>query len=171
MTAVARTSTGEFAYTAEDFQNIARILYDETGIYLPPNKQTLVYSRIAKRLRALGLESFRDYCRLVGADAGADEKAHMLSALTTNVTRFFREPHHFEHVRTRLLPPLLSHLKQGGRLRIWSAGCSSGAGRCTPPSACTPRSTRSRWCSWRAPPEAFVRRPCGPQRRHEAADE
>jgi chemotaxis protein methyltransferase CheR len=126
MSAIATSPGGEFAYTDDDFRNIARLLYDETGIHLPPSKATLVYSRIAKRLRALGLENFRDYCALVGEAAGADEKAHMLSALTTNVTRFFREPHHFEHLKTKLLPPLLDAARRGQRLRIWSAGCSSG---------------------------------------------
>jgi chemotaxis protein methyltransferase CheR len=119
-------SSGEFAYTKEDFREIARLLYEETGIHLPPNKSTLVYARIAKRLRTLGIESFRDYCTLVGAERGAEEKANMLSALTTNVTRFFREPHHFEHLRTKLLPPLLTQAKHGAKIRIWSAGCSSG---------------------------------------------
>lgn len=117
---------GEFAYTDDDFRSIAKTLYEETGIHLQPSKATLVYSRIAKRLRALGLESFRDYCALVGEEAGAAERANMLSALTTNVTRFFRESHHFEHLRTNLLPPLLAAAKRGQRIRIWSAGCSSG---------------------------------------------
>lgn len=126
MSANATAPGSEFAYTDEDFRSIARILYDETGIHLPPTKSTLVYSRIAKRLRALRLESFRDYCALVGGSAGGAEKGHMVSALTTNVTRFFREPHHFEHLKTRLLPPLLQAARSRKRLRIWSAGCSSG---------------------------------------------
>jgi chemotaxis protein methyltransferase CheR len=72
----------------------------DAGIYLPESKAALVYSRLAKRLRALGLASFRDYCRLVAKSEGVDERQKMLAALTTNVTRFFREPHHFDRFST-----------------------------------------------------------------------
>jgi chemotaxis protein methyltransferase CheR len=123
-----RLVDGEFVFTAEDFQRIAQTLHDAAGIALPESKATLVYSRLAKRLRALGLESFRDYCALVaGAGSeGLDERQQMIVALTTNVTRFFREPHHFEHLKTEVLPPLLSAARRGGSVRIWSAGCSNG---------------------------------------------
>jgi chemotaxis protein methyltransferase CheR len=77
-------------------------------------------------LRALGLESFRDYCELVSSHAGLSERQQMLAALTTNVTRFFREPHHFEHLRKQVLPPLIEKAKRGGRVRFWSAACSNG---------------------------------------------
>ena len=116
----------EFEYCQADFDLIARILYDETGIHLPPNKSTLVYSRVAKRLRALGLESFRQYCKLIGQSNDLGERAQLIASLTTNVTRFFREEHHFKHLRDRFLPPLIEDVKRGKRLRIWSAGCSSG---------------------------------------------
>ena len=118
--------SGEFPFTSGDFTVIAKTLYDESGIHLPQSKATLVYSRIAKRLRALGLESFRDYCELIGSTAGAEEKVAMLAALTTNVTSFFRERHHFEHLKAKFLPSLLKKAREGRRLRIWSAGCSSG---------------------------------------------
>jgi chemotaxis protein methyltransferase CheR len=117
---------GEFTYTDDDFIVIARILHEETGIHLQSSKASLVYSRIAKRLRLLGLKSFRDYCGYVATEDGVGERASMLSALTTNVTRFFREPHHFEHLRSTLLPSLLSTARSGKKVRIWSAGCSSG---------------------------------------------
>ena len=116
----------EFSMSKRDFDEIAAMLYADAGIYLPPSKVNLVYSRLAKRLRALGLESFRDYCQLVGAPDGADERLEMLSALTTNVTRFFRESHHFEHLKVEVLPPLLESARRGGRARLWSAACSSG---------------------------------------------
>lgn len=119
-------SGGEFRMTEKDFRRIASILYEDSGISLPDTKSTLVYSRLAKRLRALGIASFADYCTFVVSDAGADERMVMLAALTTNVTHFFREPHHFEHMRTHLLPPLIERARRGGRVRIWSAGCSNG---------------------------------------------
>ena len=131
MTAAALTERdaivdGEFAFTNQDFKRIAALLYDLAGISLPDSKATLVYSRLAKRLRALGLRSFADYCAFVASDKGADESQEMLRALTTNVTRFFREPHHFEDLRVNVLEPLADQVRAGRRLRLWSAACSSG---------------------------------------------
>jgi chemotaxis protein methyltransferase CheR len=117
---------GEFLFTAADFRTIAATLHAAAGIALPETKATLVYSRLAKRLRALGLESFRQYCALVSGQDGVDERQKMIVALTTNVTRFFREPHHFEHLREKVLPPLLAAARRGSPVRIWSAGCSNG---------------------------------------------
>ena len=119
---------GEFFFTEEDFDRIAKMLHDDAGIYLPEAKATLVYSRLAKRLRALGLESFHEYCAILTEDGGrgAGERQQMLAALTTNVTRFFREPHHFDHLKAKVLPALLDAAKRGGRVRLWSAACSTG---------------------------------------------
>ena len=117
---------GEFLFTNDDFTAIARMLYDDAGIALTESKASLVYSRLARRLRALGLESFHDYCRMVAGAEGVGERQNMLAALTTNVTRFFREPHHFEHLKTQVLPALVERARARGRVRIWSAGCSSG---------------------------------------------
>ena len=117
---------GEFPFTQEDFARIAAMLYEDSGIHLTESKVTLVYSRLAKRVRTLGLGSFQEYCALVSSDAGGAERGTMLSALTTNLTRFFREPHHFDHFRDRTLPTLVDHARAGGRVRFWSAGCSSG---------------------------------------------
>lgn len=116
----------EFRFTARDFRHIAGLVYGDAGIALGEAKAPLVYSRLVKRLRALGLESFSRYCQLVESQDGFDERERMLAALTTNVTRFFREPHHFRHLAKDVLPPLLAAVRAGGRLRIWSAGCSSG---------------------------------------------
>ena len=120
-------ASGEFLMTDSDFRRIAEILLTDTGIYLPKSKTGLVYSRLAKRLRTLGLRSFREYCALVSESAESDERQRMLAALTTNVTRFFREPHHFEHLRKDVLPPLVEQARRGGKIRIWSAACSNGA--------------------------------------------
>lgn len=116
----------EFAFTAEDFRMIAAVLHGDAGIYLPDSKATLVYSRLAKRLRLLGLSSFREYCSLVQSKEGTGERQSMLAALTTNVTRFFREPHHFDDLRRSVLPALAAKARAGGRVRLWSAGCSTG---------------------------------------------
>ena len=117
---------GEFLLTAEDFRAIAAMLHADAGIALAASKATLLYSRLAKRLRALGLANFREYCELLAQPGEREERGRMLAALTTNVTRFFREPHHFDHLRTQVLPPLLAAAQKGARVRIWSAACSSG---------------------------------------------
>ena len=122
----SRLVEGEFLFTNEDFQQIAQILHAHAGIALAEGKAALVYSRLAKRLRSLGLRSFREYCALVEDSREVDERQAMMAALTTNVTRYFREPHHFDHLRDVVLPPLLAHARQGGRVRLWSAACSNG---------------------------------------------
>jgi len=75
---------------------------------------------------SLGLKSFDSYYAHIQTRAGADERRQMIEALTTNVTRFFREAHHFEHLAAEVLPELLDRARRGGRVRLWSAGCSSG---------------------------------------------
>lgn len=118
--------SGEYPLTRRDLSDIAGMIYADAGISLNETKASLVYSRLSKRLRQIGLRSFRDYCELVGSSEGAAERREMLSFLTTNFTRFFRENHHFEHLRKEVLPGLLARAKTGGRVRIWSAGCSDG---------------------------------------------
>lgn len=117
---------GEFPFTQADFDAIAAILYDVSGIHLQPAKATLVYSRLAKRLRVLGLADFAAYRARLDGPQGADERAALLSALTTNVTRFFREPHHFDLLRRQVRQVLAPAARAGGRVRLWSAGCSLG---------------------------------------------
>jgi chemotaxis protein methyltransferase CheR len=117
---------GEYPLTHEDFRDIAGMIYADARIHLTEQKATLVYSRLVKRLRALNLESFADYCALLREDEDGGERQEMLSALTTNVTRFFRERHHFEHFEKSVLPPLLARARRGEKVRLWSAACSSG---------------------------------------------
>ncbi len=117
---------GEFTFSQEDFQDLADIVHAESGIALEAGKAQLVYARLAKYLRRLGLTSFRDYHDVVSQPAGAAERLLMIEALTTNVTRFFREKHHFTHLVEQVLPGLLDRARRGERVRLWSAGCSSG---------------------------------------------
>lgn len=116
----------EFTFTPEDFRIIAAILYAESGIHLKPTKSALVYGRLAKRVRALGLSSFAQYCAFVSSPQGEAERLEMRAALTTNVTRFFRENHHFEHLRAHVVPRLAAAAGRGDCIRIWSAACSTG---------------------------------------------
>lgn len=118
--------SARFKYTDGDFRQISRILNADTGIFLSDAKAPFVYSRLTKRLRALGLDSFHEYCALIEGAAGAGERQEMIAALTTNVTRFFREPHHFQHFKSNVVERLASTVKSGGRMRVWSAACSNG---------------------------------------------
>ncbi|RVV99241.1 chemotaxis protein [Mesobaculum littorinae] len=116
----------EFPFSDEDFHLIATTLRDWAGIHLADNKKPLVYSRLAKRLRALGQSSFTSYCNFVLSDAGSGERDHFLAALTTNVTAFFREEHHFQMLARDVAPELVARARAGGRVRLWSAACSTG---------------------------------------------
>ena len=107
----------------EVFFRVTRLMYDITGVHLTEAKRELVRSRLAKRLRALGCDSFTEYVDFVESKAGKRELALMLDTLTTNKTSFFREPVHFSFLRESILPALRD---PGHPIRIWSAGCSSG---------------------------------------------
>lgn len=119
----------EFLFTDKDFFYLSKLANDLAGIKLSEAKRELVYGRLSKRLRKLGLGSFEHYCELLrNKEEGDEEFTHFINCITTNVTSFFRENHHFEFMTDELLPELVkanSHVSQP-RLRIWSAGCSSG---------------------------------------------
>jgi chemotaxis protein methyltransferase CheR len=119
-------ASGEYPLRRRDLNEIAAMIYSDAGISLNETKASLVYSRLSKHIRSLGLAGFQEYCSLVSSAAGAAARREMLSHLTTNFTRFFRENHHFDHLRTEVLPELLARARNGGRVRIWSAACSDG---------------------------------------------
>jgi chemotaxis protein methyltransferase CheR len=128
MATAALKAMREFELTEEDFRFLARQVYDLTGIVIHERKRDMLYSRLSKRLRKLNLASFRDYCDYVGGPEGAAEIGAMINAVTTNLTHFFRESHHFDHLRDVALPAFAATGRQSGnhKLRLWSAGCSSG---------------------------------------------
>jgi chemotaxis protein methyltransferase CheR len=95
-----------------------------TGIHLSEQKRELVYGRLTRRLRALQLRSFAEYRERLQSDE--QEVAEFCNAITTNLTSFFREPHHFQYLREHMLAPLAAAPRRERRLRIWSAGCSTG---------------------------------------------
>lgn len=111
---------------SDSFQAIARLTYDSCGIQLVEEKRSMIQSRLRHRLSALGLHEFASYSRFVCSEQGRDERRHMISALTTNVSHFYRERHHFDTLRDEIIPKLARKLRQGHRARIWSAGCSNG---------------------------------------------
>ncbi|MEM6635042.1 MAG: protein-glutamate O-methyltransferase CheR [Pseudomonadota bacterium] len=110
----------------DHFDKIARLAHTESGILLEPKKMPMVQSRLLKRLRHLKLDSFEDYIKLLGSDDAGAEKRELISALTTNVTQFFREGHHFDTLCKTALPELIKKRGKQARIRIWSAGCSFG---------------------------------------------
>jgi chemotaxis protein methyltransferase CheR len=107
------------------FRKIAEIAYRESGLTLVEEKTSMIQSRLRHRLRELGIGTFADYCGFVASDAGGAERRMLISALTTNVSHFFRERHHFEEL-ARIVGERLARLRAGASLRLWSAGCSNG---------------------------------------------
>jgi chemotaxis protein methyltransferase CheR len=116
----------EFNFSDEDFRSLARLAYDHAGISLADNKRNLVYSRVSRRLRTLRMNSFRDYREFLASDEREIES--FINSISTNHTKFFREDHHFHHFRTHTAHAFAQSRGKsfGGRLRVWSAGCSSG---------------------------------------------
>lgn len=113
----------ELKLTPEQFDAVSRLMYDTAGIHLPPGKEMLVQGRLGKRVRALNLSGFDEYFARLEADVTGEELSHLVDALTTNKTSFFRESDHFDHLRDEVLPRL-RHRR--APFRLWSAGCSSG---------------------------------------------
>lgn len=114
----------EFVLSDRNFNYIRELVGERTGIVLSDLKRDMTYGRLVRRLRELRLSGFDEYCELL-KENNEDELINLTNAITTNLTSFFREPHHFEFLSTELLSQLLAR-KKDRRLRIWSAGCSSG---------------------------------------------
>ena len=110
--------------TEAEFQEISAFVKTNCGINLHDGKKELVKARLGKRMRMLGTPSFRDYLEYVIADTSGAEVTAMMDVISTNLTYFFREAKHFNHLQEQILPEL--RRKGARRLRIWSAGCSSG---------------------------------------------
>ena len=108
-----------------EFDFIRHVVGENAGIVLGPNKRQLVQGRLARRLRELGLPTYEAYCSYL-RDAGPEELVGLINAITTNVTSFFRENHHFEALASYMLPEAMKRNAVSKRLRIWSAGCSTG---------------------------------------------
>ena len=111
----------DFQFTAGDFKRVRQLIYAHAGISLADSKEEMVYSRLARRLRAKGIGEFGQYLNHLVAPGNEDEWEHFTNALTTNLTSFFREAHHF--------PMLVKHLRGLRRdrpLRVWSCAASTG---------------------------------------------
>lgn len=108
------------------FRAIAELAYSESGLQLVAEKTSMIQSRLRNRVRAVGLNTFKTYAEFVCSDEGIPERLHMISALTTNVSHFFREKHHFDILSSAILPSVIERVRKGDPFRIWSAGCSNG---------------------------------------------
>ncbi len=111
-----------------DFEKISHLVYEQCGINLHAGKKELVKARLGKRLRKGKIRSFADYYRYVTAEGGIDELIAMIDSISTNLTSFFREESHFHKLR-EVVPAMIAASGSGlhvPRLRIWSAGCSTG---------------------------------------------
>ena len=115
---------GPVHLTEKQFERISQMVKDLCGINLHTGKKELVKARLSRRLRALGMAGLDDYLEYVQRDGTGNELICMLDALSTNLTSFFREPDHFDYLRTVLAPEFVT--KTSKRLRLWSAGCSTG---------------------------------------------
>ena len=123
--ALAAPRVREFVFGNEDFEALRKLVKEITGINLSDQKRELVYGRLARRLRALHLRTFAEYRDLLASDGGR-EISELCNAITTNLTSFFRESHHFDYLREQVLQPLAANRPGQRRVRIWSAGCSTG---------------------------------------------
>lgn len=115
-------SRQSFEFSNQDFETISNIAFDEFGLKLGENKKAMVYSRLVGRVRELKLHSFSQYCDILCTASGEQERLRLLSSLTTNVTRFFREPHHFDELVRHIRDLPDNHRP----IRMWSAACSTG---------------------------------------------
>jgi chemotaxis protein methyltransferase CheR len=121
----AAAGAGGWSLGDSEFAFLSDFVYRHCGIVLGEHKRQLVQGRLLRRLRALDLEGFDAYVDLLRTDPDS-ELGELASAISTNVTSFFREMHHYDLLVEQLLPCWLEEKKNSGRLRIWSAGCSTG---------------------------------------------
>lgn len=111
----------------DDMALVAKLVYEHAGIVIREHKEAMARGRLARRVKVLGLGSIAEYCAYLRTPAAADEIPELINAVTTNHTAFFRERHHFDHLRKDVLPRLIQERAgRRGRIRIWSAACSSG---------------------------------------------
>ena len=117
------------ALSKKEFEQLSRFIYEKCGIRMPPIKKTMLETRLRKRLRALGFQNFSEYCDfLFDKKSSNDEIIHMIDVVTTNKTDFFREPSQFVYLSQAVIPEMinLSGTRIRRKLKVWSAGCSSG---------------------------------------------
>lgn len=112
-----------------EFNQLREFIYSHTGISLSDHKRMLLCSRLSKRLRYFGFKKYKEYFNyLTEQDSSGEELVEMINAMTTNKTDFFRETHHFQFIKDKVIPAVKQRAKNTGsrHLRFWSAGSSTG---------------------------------------------
>lgn len=115
----------EFEYTLADFDALRTLSQRHSGIQVPDDKFDMFYSRLCKRVRLLGFSSFEQYVRFLQSQPEG-EFTQFINSITTNLTAFFREKHHFDFLSHTLIPELLAKNRESKQIKVWSAGCSTG---------------------------------------------
>ncbi|MDD5113790.1 MAG: protein-glutamate O-methyltransferase [Methylobacter sp.] len=115
----------EFRFTVDDFNFLRKLSNQHSGIQVPDERFDMFYSRLSKRVRKLGLNDFKEYCQYL-KDYPEHEFTEFINSITTNLTAFFREMHHFDYLRDVVIPEVLKRNKNTKQIRVWSAGCSTG---------------------------------------------
>lgn len=123
--AVFEEPNKEFHFTDKEFKFISDLIGQRTGIVLSSAKRQMVYGRLSRRLRQLKMTKFSEYVDML-TSGHEEELIEFTNAITTNLTAFFREEHHFEYLKNTVLPEIIRNNAASKRIRIWSAGCSSG---------------------------------------------
>jgi len=116
----------EFDFTDKDFEQVRQFVKAETGIKLSDGKKNMVYGRLSRRLRQMGMSKFSEYLEMVSTNELSEERGQFINAITTNLTSFFREEHHFDYLKNDVVPRLMAENARSRKIRIWSAGCSTG---------------------------------------------
>lgn len=112
----------EYTMSDKEFKIISQCVHQLCGIVLRPEKKPMVNSRLSRRLRDLNLNDYTEYLKYLNSSGSSTETSLFINAITTNLTKFFRESHHFDHLKSEIMPLL----KNKSNIKIWSAGCSTG---------------------------------------------
>jgi len=124
-TIMAEQKNREFEFSDANFERIRQFVSEHTGIVLSNAKKDMVYGRLSKRIRKGRFSSFDEFCHAVET-GDHEEQDFLINAITTNLTAFFRENHHFEYLANTVIPDLVKKKGNNKRIRVWSAGCSTG---------------------------------------------
>jgi chemotaxis protein methyltransferase CheR len=132
MNAIARNSTASGSGSShgnslsrKDFEKLAKFIHGYSGIKMPPNKLTMVEGRLRRRLKATGYATFAQYCHYIFEEGGMeDEQVHLIDAVTTNKTEFFREPDHFRILEESVLADVARHRAGRKPVKVWSSASS-----------------------------------------------
>ena len=120
----AGAGVDQSTFSSTEFERVSALVFKLAGIVIKEHKREMIFSRVSRRLRALNIDGVSAYLDFVESDAGAAETGELINAVTTNLTSFFRESHHFDHLRREMLEPMAEAGQ--ARVRIWSSASSTG---------------------------------------------